>query len=1423
MSYSDHTLGIDIGSISIGIVEITPAGSIVRTAYGFHQGQIPQTLKELLREFNAADIGYVGTTSSADPFISHAKSFDDRICTITAAKQLHKEVGSILTVGGENFGLALFDEQGEYKNYRSNSSCAAGTGGFLDQQAKRLNLAGINEFCDLAAGNTGAVPQIASRCAVFAKTDLIHAQQEGYTIAEIADGLSYGLAKNIVDTLFDKGEHVTPLIFTGGVSKNRAVTKHLTALLGHELIVDPLSHLYGAIGAAFASQMIHRAPLALSDFDSIHTGLMVKKEYFYEPLTLKLSHYPVFDGVQSYRFKSALYPAATDVEVDIYTHFTSGQTYPVFCGIDIGSTSTKAALLDRNREVLAALYTRTAGQPVTAAQTILEAIDNIQRGAGITFEITGFGTTGSGRKFIGKILGADLILDEITAHAKAAAELDPEVDTIIEIGGQDAKFTTLRRGIVTFSIMNNVCAAGTGSFIEEQAKKLGCPISEYAARASQVNAPLSSDRCTVFMERDLNHYINKGFNTNEILAAVLHSVRENYLRKVAIEDSIGSKIFFQGATAKNSALVAAFEQRLQKPIMVSRYCHITGAMGVALELIDMAQANSSFRGIHVYEESIPVASETCQHCINHCKLKVAKVEGETVAFGFLCGKEYNDNKRVEDSRVKFDLLKERRAIMRHHAPSKIQSTIKIGLPAALHLYEDLFFWKTFFHELGIETVSSEGYNQALAIGKQISGAEFCAPISALYGHMHYLAERTPFIFLPNYLEKAKRSTEDVRRQFCYFTQFGPAMAAATEEIAGKAQILSPVIQSRTQGIIGVGMELMRMLRRIGVDVNILGLTRAWDAATKADQKVSDGFSALYAKHSAPGGDIKVVMLGRPYTVLNPSMNKGIPELIAKQGVVTFFQDMIPQKPQAGSNAGEILNELHWNYAAQIIETAATVTHMDGIYPILVSSFKCTPDSYVMEYFKRLLDTEGKPYLILQLDDHDSNVGYETRIEAGIRAFRNHHAAKSSKQAASRSLSQYEALRGTASLRGKTLLLPVWDKPLCRLMEAVLKRENIDVKLIEESSDSIQRGLRFNSGQCLPLSIIAQNTIDTIERNGLDPAQTVVWTITSKIACGLGVFPHFLKETLTSYGNGMEKVGIYSGELTMHDISLSTSVSACFATMFAGMVKRMACKIRPYEKVPGTTDQTVEKALDLLYYMFLKNRVPVDSIVDYVVTLFEQIEVVAANRPKVAIFGDFYVRDNDTLNQGLIRTIEQHGGEVITIPYNEYLKLIATPYIKRWMMEGHYKDAATARLLTGVMPALEKRYYKMFNRVIKEQDTGHAVPYEELMNEMNITPHHAGEALDNILKVFSLAKRYPDLAFFVQTNPAYCCPSLVTESMTRKLEQLTSIPVVTIEYDGIGGTKNNDIIPYLKFPRKQAGGPAPVFGSQEPAPSSEYSL
>ncbi len=304
-----------------------------------------------------------------------------------------------------------------------------------------------------------------------------------------------------------------------------------------------------------------------------------------------------------------------------------------YLGIDIGSTSTKATLMNHNKTVVVSLYTRTDGQPTAALQKLTRTIEGLEKRFGVTFSLLATGTTGSGRKFIQKVARADYAVDEITAHANAAYHLNPEIDTIIEIGGQDAKFTVMNNGMVTFSVMNYVCAAGTGSFIEEQAHQLGIPLDEYADCAEGHNAPMISDRCTVFMQRDLHHLLSLGYSNGEILATALHSVRDNYLSKVAHVNKIGDHIAFQGATAKNHALVKAFEQKLQKPIYVSKYCHITGALGVCLKMAGISFTEKSRFRKDMHSEQVVVGEYTCSFCNNHCKIKTIEIDKETLGWG----------------------------------------------------------------------------------------------------------------------------------------------------------------------------------------------------------------------------------------------------------------------------------------------------------------------------------------------------------------------------------------------------------------------------------------------------------------------------------------------------------------------------------------------------------------------------------------------------------------------------------------------------------------------------------------------------------------------------------------------------------------------------------------------------------------------
>jgi len=1405
-----NILAVDIGSVSIGVVEINASKEIISSAYVFHQGKIAEKLNRILEEFDLSAIcGIAATTSTPDIILTNG-SYDNRVAVIEACRQFNQSIGSILMVGGEKFGVVRFDDEGNYTGYKANTSCAAGTGSFLDQQAQRLNLDSIEELSRIAFENDGALPKIASRCAVFAKTDLVHAQQEGYTLDEICDGLCHGLAKNIVDTLFIGETHRSPIIFTGGVSKNQSVAKHISALIGKDVVVNDMSHLFGAIGAGLSlmAEWQGQKPLKIQSVKEILTHNITKKKYFHRPLSLILTNYPDFNTAESYVYPGYLSDKQHRVEVDIYEALSPGDTYDVYLGLDIGSISTKAVLLDNKRTVLAGYYTYTAGRPIEAVQNLFAAIDDVIQKKGIHFNITAAGTTGSGRKLAGKIIGSDLVIDEITAHAKAACALDPNVDTIIEIGGQDSKFTTLKNQRVTFSIMNTVCAAGTGSFIEEQAKKLGCPLSDYSARTENQQAPITSDRCTVFMERDLNHLLFEGYSVDEVLASVLHAICENYLTKVAIENSIGKTVFFQGATAKNRALVAAFEQRLQKSIHVSRYCHLTGALGTALMLAEQTKLQSQFRGINLYKNKIPVTSEVCELCTNHCKITVAHLHDTPVAYGFLCGRDYETKKFINNNRSGFDLLKERKKAFIEKKTKNKQLTI--GIPAALHLYEDLPLWQKFFKLLNIKIITSAPCHDALKKGKHLTGAEFCAPMTAWHGHVNYLLEMADksditgapyYIFLPVYLEK-KAGEKGVRRQYCYYTQYSTPLAMSIGGEKQRNRFLTPLV-NYLYNTYYTKIQLYRILKPIVTgSLSFFEVAAAYDQALKFKQAGIHNLKAIYQKESQTADDIHVVLLGRPYTILSKSMNKGIPNIFAALGIRTFSHDMLSPDKEDFEAIESLLNELPWYYASEILRAAEKTARTPGAYPVLVTSFKCSPDSFITEYFKKIMEAHDKPYLILQLDEHDSSIGYETRIEAGIRSFQNHWSESKVMQKA-KPVSYPSSLlpRTETKLTGKTLIIPNWDNISLKLIVANLRNSGIDARVLEETETSIQKSLRYNTGQCIPLNIIAQEFIDYVKKHNLDPARTILWNIDSTLACNLRLYPHHIRTILHAYGHGMEKAGVYKGALSFADISLKLAINTYFAYMFGGMLRKMGCKIRPYEIKPGITDRTIRKSIKILSDAFYGNISKEDAVA-IVVDLFEEIETKPErNRPKVAIFGDLYLRDNEVMNQDLIRFIERNGGEVITTPYSSYAKMVANQYLRKWFIEGQYLNVLTSKALVATISQLEKVYAKYFRRILREPEPEYNESAEKILSCYNIRIENTGESMDNIMKIYYLTKLHPDISLFVQVSPAFCCPALITEAMAKDIKKITGIPVVSITYDGTHSNKNDVIIPYLNYSSK----------------------
>ncbi|HLA41446.1 MAG TPA: acyl-CoA dehydratase activase, partial [Candidatus Glassbacteria bacterium] len=564
-----------------------------------------EKLTALVGEERLGEVCATGSGASLIKFETGATVQNEFACLARAVEMLLPAVRTVFEMGGENSKYILLEKDDTLGrlgilDYQTNGDCAAGTGGFLDQQAGRLRFK-VEEIGAIVLA-TERAPKIAGRCSVFAKSDMIHAQQKGFSPEEILKGLCEAVARNFKSAI-TKGKHVEPqMVFVGGVAANRGVVQALENVFAWEpgtLVVHELHASFGAVGAALTADDSARGEGKRELAFSLKRDSDARSFPFSKALSM--------ENVVLLRDRMKAVPPEEILEVR-----------DAFLGIDIGSVSTNLVLIDPDRNVLKEIYLRTDSRPIEAVGKGLREIEN---DLGDKIEIRGVGTTGSGRELIGELVGADTVNDEITAHKTGASFIDKTildlgVDTIFEIGGQDAKYISLQDGVVVDFAMNEACAAGTGSFLEERAKELGVEIKdEFARIALSSRQPIRlGERCTVFMERDVNSYLRRGADLEKIVAGLAYSVATNYINRVVRGRKIGEVIFFQGGTAYNDAVAAAFSSILEKRIIVPPFNGVMGALGEALlarqKMLSIGEA-TRFRGFDLDKVDYKIREFTC--------------------------------------------------------------------------------------------------------------------------------------------------------------------------------------------------------------------------------------------------------------------------------------------------------------------------------------------------------------------------------------------------------------------------------------------------------------------------------------------------------------------------------------------------------------------------------------------------------------------------------------------------------------------------------------------------------------------------------------------------------------------------------------------------------------------------------------------
>ncbi|MGL4368714.1 MAG: acyl-CoA dehydratase activase, partial [Spirochaetota bacterium] len=709
-------IGIDAGSKFLKISNSQTGENIAVDHAGSPEDALGRLEKDVIPA-GAAKIftGHYGEYLAAKYF---SVCCDEVSAAVASAGTMPQDIRFIVNVGSGSVRCIELDGAKKFLSYRENTLCAAGTGSFLDEQMRRMGFT-YDALSDIPFTETP--PDIATRCAVFAKSDLIHRQQEGFSREQMWNGLCRGVVMTMLGSAF-KGELPSaPVLFCGGLFENKIVREWVSRAVSHALF-DAQGQFIASKGAALWGSA-HKNETKRSKAD-------IRQEKIHERFVLDLKKStPWKDCSAESRIEDGN-------EIRIQREISAGE--PFALGIDIGSTSTKLALLDCSGEVVLDIYRKTGGDPVAAAAKLFASLSSIVKGKNI--EICAAAATGSGRKLIGRIIGADLIVNEITAHFAGARASDPGIETIFEIGGQDSKYIRGSHGNVADCNMNFVCAAGTGSFIEEQASRLGFDVRDIGGIITGLSTPHTSDRCTVFMEQDINKLLREGYSREEALAGVIYSIAKNYMaRVVGARPVTGDKIFFQGATARNKGLVAAFELLTGKEVIVSPNCHVMGSFGAALLAQKAVSGKSRFRGLDVFTAGFDISYETCTQCLNKCTISVVvSPDGAKDSWGYKCGRE-EGGARPEKADDHFRSVL---SMMDRKASSKERGTRGlIGIPRALSHYSYLPLWRTFFEELGYEVkVTGVSTRKEKEKGVRIAKADFCFPVKVALAHTQELSQ-----------------------------------------------------------------------------------------------------------------------------------------------------------------------------------------------------------------------------------------------------------------------------------------------------------------------------------------------------------------------------------------------------------------------------------------------------------------------------------------------------------------------------------------------------------------------------------------------------------------------------------------------------------------------------------------------------------
>jgi len=1373
-----YLVGFDIGSVSLNTVLMNEKYEILEDYYDYVHGKpfnmLKMRLGSILEKIPVESIKGFALTGSGGKLavdLIGGVFVNEIIAQATSTIELFPNVRTVIEIGGEDSKLIILEEdpstmRSRLVDFEMNSICAAGTGSFLDQQARRIGVPIEKEFGEMSLRSVDP-PRIAGRCSVFAKSDMIHHQQIATPLHDIVAGLCFALARNFRSNVARSKEIKKPVLFSGGVAANIGMVRAFKEVLNlneGELIISPHYASMGAIGAVIYACSNN---LGMNHFP----GLQKLDDYLSADST-------AFVTLPQLKVSEALYNKVIHPVKD------GAEKLQVYLGIDVGSLSTNVVLIDKDHNVIARRYLPTAGKPLEAIQ---KGMSEIYDETGEKVEVIGAGTTGSGRYLTGDFIGADTIQNEITAQATAAIDYDPTVDTIFEIGGQDSKYISIENGVVVDFEMNKVCAAGTGSFLEEQAEKLNIKIvEEFGEMALCSECPVKlGDRCTVFMESDLNNYMQKGARNENLVGGLAYSIVYNYLQKVVAERPIGEKIFFQGGVTNNKAVVAAFEQVVGKKIIIPPHFDVTGAIGAAIlaqKALKEGQ-KTRFKGFGVRNITYNISRFVCQECTNHCEIRRVKVTGEkkSLFYGGRCEKYETDDRKKTDNKIPNLYEKRTEMLMAGYTEPETWKSTTIGIPRALMVFYQQFpFWRTFFEQLGFTVIISRESDKALVTQSiEAMTAETCLPVELMHGHVIDLIERgVDYIFTPFIVNAKPNKYNKTFQTNCPWIQTYPFMVkAALKGKVDESKLLVPTLHFRF-----FERALMKEMTeyfgdKFGFDKKEIrtAILKA-DAAQIAFEKglVEYGKDVMKA---IPENSKPVVILGRPYNSTDPHLNLALVDKLITQNVMPIPLDMLDL---SGYNIFENYRNMYWPNGQKIIAAAQHVAKTDGLYAVYLSNFRCGPDSFIHHYVTEEL--KGKPFLHLEVDEHSADAGMVTRIEAFLDSL------KGVEQNEKKTHEIFRPRPGPASPPKERVLYFPYMNDGAYLIAAAARSCGIPSEVLPKQDEvDIAIGRKYTSSkECYPMICTTGSFIKKLQEPGADPSKMSFFMPDHNGPCRFGQYNQFHRILFDRLGFKNAELITPSNDTSYEDVAgehgAKFRLNAWRGFIVADFLRKIHREIRPYEINKGETDGVYEASLRKVEKCIENGSKGLTKMVEQVTADFQAIKIDRSERrPVVSIIGEIFMRDNAGCNGNIANRLEDLGVEIVVAPFSE------------WIYYSTYRFTRDSRWKNDIKGVIKSRIQGFGQDIVANsllKNVKHLVDHEKdvsLSEMLKMCNGYVNEFYDGdpaIAMGTSVALFNRGVSGFAAILPFTCMPGTLVASVSDTYRKdHGNIPFINIAYDG----------------------------------------